>query len=131
MSKKRKRPSPVETTLLMALACGSSVETAAHKAGVSKRTVYRHLEKPDFCQQLKDHRFEMLHRATSMLGAASMESVKTLLSLTERTYPPAVRLGAAKAVLDLGLKLREATDLEERMSKIEESVRVRGDDSSR
>jgi hypothetical protein len=44
----------------------------------------------------------MMDRAAGMLTAAPLESVKTLLALQDRENPAAVRLGAARAVLELG-----------------------------
>src|SRR5258707_15588427 len=84
--------------LLISLACGSTIEAAAAKAGLSKRTVNRRLEDPAFRQQLQEFRANMLERASAMLGAAAMEAVKTLLSLMERSIPHSTRLGAARAV---------------------------------
>jgi hypothetical protein len=61
----------------------------------------------------------MVQRASGGLTAAAMESVKTLLTLQAPTNPPAVRLGAARATLEIGMKLREAVDLEERLAAVE------------
>lgn len=105
--------------LLISLACGSTIEAAAAKAGLTKRTVHRRLEDPDFRQQLQEFRANMIERASSMLGAAAMEAVKTLLSLMERTVPHATRLGAARAVLELGIKLRDLIEVEQRLAALE------------
>jgi len=37
--------------------------------------------------------------------------------------PPAVRLGAARAILEMGMKLREIVELETRMDELEALVR--------
>jgi hypothetical protein len=42
-----------------------------------------------------------------------------LLALLQETIPAAVRLGAARAVLELGTKLREAAELEARLAALE------------
>ena len=57
-----------------------------------------------------------------MLTAAASEAVRTLLSLQKESAPPAVRLGAARAVLEVGMKLREVVDLQARMEELEELV---------
>lgn len=124
--KKRKRcPTLAEETLLISLACGSTVETAAIKSGFSKRTVFRRLEDPEFRLNLQKYRADMRNRASGMLSAASMEAVKTLHSLLASGHSNTARLGSARAVLDLGLKLDQATELEVRMTKIEELLRER------
>ena len=39
--------------------------------------------------------------------------------LVKEGTPPAVRLGAARAVLEIGLKVREAADVEQRLAALE------------
>jgi hypothetical protein len=60
------------------------------------------------------------------LTAASTESIKTLLTLQQSGVPPATRLGAARAVLEIGIRLREAADLETRLAALEERLNVAG-----
>ena len=113
-----------DEALLMALACGANVENAARQAGVSRRTAQRRLADPGFCRRLSEARADMVRRASGMLTAAALESVKTLLTLQGPPNPPAVRLGAARSVLEIGIKLREAADLEERLSALEQQLGV-------
>jgi hypothetical protein len=108
-----------DEVLLMALACGATVEAAAGKAGVSRSTVSRRLADPEFCQQLQEVRAEMVQRTAGMLTAAAGEAVKTLLELQKGTVPHASRLGAARSVLEIGIKMRESADLEARLAAVE------------
>lgn len=105
--------------LMLALACGATKEAAARKAGVSESTVYRRLNDPGFQRELSEMRSDMVQRATGMLTAATMEAAKTLLNLQDASVPPAVRLGAARAILDFGLKMRQIVELEERLVAME------------
>ena len=111
-----------ESTLLLALACGATIEKAAEKAQVSVRTVYRRLAEASFQQQLLRIRADMVHRAAAMLTAAAMEAIKTLMDLQSAATPAAVRLGAARAILDLGTKLRESSELEDRVAELEQHL---------
>ena len=61
----------------------------------------------------------MVQRATAMLTASTLESAKTLLSLQNPSMPPAVRLGAARAVVDFGVKMRQLVELEEPLVAME------------
>jgi hypothetical protein len=106
--------------ILTALSCGATQEAAAQKAGVSKATVQRRLKDPEFCQRLQELGTEMVKRVSSALTAASMEAIKTLLSLQATTIPHAVRLGAARSVLEMGIKLRESASWEERLAALEQ-----------
>jgi len=110
--------------LLMAFACGATVESAARQAGVSESTAQRRRDDPAFDQQLQAMRADMIKRTAGALTAASTESVRTLLDLQKPSAPPAVRLGAARSVLEIGIKLREAADLEERMTVLEQQLSV-------
>jgi phenylalanyl-tRNA synthetase beta subunit len=112
--------SAAERVLLTALACGATVELAAQRAKVGERTVYRRLADPEFCRRLRQLRQEMVQRTAAMLTGAGMGSVKTLVDLQQDVAVPAgVRRRAARDVLEMGMKLRDATDGEERLAAIE------------
>jgi hypothetical protein len=116
----RKKRQTADHKLLLALACGATVENAARQCGVSESTVYRRLDDPDFRRQLQALRADMVQRAAALLTAAAVEAVKTLVVLQGAATPPAVRLGAARAVLEIGTKLREVAELEQRLAALEE-----------
>jgi hypothetical protein len=109
-----------EETLLQALVCGATVDTAARKAGVSERTAYRRLQDPKFRQRLDGLRLEMIQRTAAMLTGAGMVSVKTLVDLQQDVaVTAAVRRRAARDVLEMGLKLRDHADVEARLAAVE------------
>lgn len=120
----RKATKQADHDLLQVIACGATVESAARKAGVSERTAYRRLEDAEFKRHLTRLRHSMVERSAAMLTAAGMESAKTLLSLQNASIPASVRLGAARAVLEFGTKLREAYELEERIVRLEERLKM-------
>jgi hypothetical protein len=111
-----------DEALLMALACGATVENAARAAGVAPRTAHRRLANPKFRRRLQAMRADMLQRSAGLLTAAALEAVKTLVSLQQPSVPAAVRLGAARAILEIGSKVREAADFEERLAAVERKV---------
>jgi hypothetical protein len=49
-----------DETLLIAIACGATVETAATKAGISPRTAHRRLQTPDFQIRLSEIKSGMM-----------------------------------------------------------------------
>jgi hypothetical protein len=114
-----------DETLQTALACGATVENAARTAGVSPATVYRRLNDSGFQKKVQEIRSDMVRRTAGGLTAAGLEFVKTLLELSKPPAPYAVRLGAARAGLELGAKLRESADLEQRVQEIEERLNAR------
>src|SRR5579863_2747401 len=110
----------------MVLACGATVEAAARQLGISERAIYRRKDKPEFQRQLAELKASMVDRASSALVAAAMEAVRTLLELLKGATPPATRHAAARSIIELGVKLREFTDLEHRILALEEQLQ-RGD----
>ena len=112
----------VDQILLMALACGATIEVAAQTAHISPATVYRRKQDPGFCKQLQQTSSELVQRMAGMLTGAGSEAVRTLLSLMKETAPAAVRLGAARAVLDGIVKFREFADFEQRLAALEEQA---------
>jgi len=105
------RKKKADTGLILALACGASPENAALKAGVSLRTVYRRLAERAFRAQVNDVRADMVRRMAGMLTAAGVGSLKTLSTLQESAASESVRLGAARAIIELGCKVRESVEM--------------------
>ena len=111
-----------DETLLMTLACGATVDHAAHSAGVSVRTAHRRLKEEGFQKRLQDVRADMVQRTVGMLTASGMEATKTLISMLESTVPQAVRLGAVRTILEFGIKLREIDELAQRIAALEANL---------
>ena len=108
--------------LLQALLCGASMDAAAKKAGMSRSAAYRRLANPKFAKQYREAKADLVKRATAILSAGSLEASKSLLELTGPKNPPATRLGAARSVIELAAKLREQTEMEERMASLEQRL---------
>ncbi len=117
----RKKPHS-NHALLIALACGATVEAAARQIGISERAAYKRLEKPEFKRQLQELKVDMVQRASSALVAANMEAVKALLELVKPNVAPSTRLGAARSIIELGMKLCEFTDLGQRLLALEQQM---------
>jgi hypothetical protein len=108
--------------ILAALACGATMDQAGAKAGVSGRTVRRRLSQPGFRRKLNKFRSEMQLRTADQLSAASTEAVRTLVQLLNSASPPNTRLGAARSVVELGMKSREHADLSVRLGELEQRL---------
>ena len=102
----------------MALAGGAAVENAARTAGVSVSTVYNRLAEPEFKKRLQGIRSDMVQRAAGALTASAQQAVQTLLALQKEGVQDGVRLGAARAVLDMGMKVREMAELEQQIEEL-------------
>jgi hypothetical protein len=108
-----------DADLLLALACGATPENAAQKTGFGLRTVYRRLAEPAFRARVQEARTEMVRRVAGMLTAAGIGSIKTFTTLQESAVSDSVRLGAARAIIELGCKVRDSVELIERLAAVE------------
>ena len=108
-----------ESTLLVALAAGMTVRDAAVAAGIGERTATRRVTDPGFRRQVAQLRANMVQRALGRLADASVQAVDTLRALLS-AEADTVKLGAARAILELGNRLRETVELEERIAALEQ-----------
>lgn len=82
----------------------------------------RRLQDPAFRQRLRALGTETVKRASYGLTAAMVEGTKSLLGLQALSVPHAVKLGAARSILEFSIRLREMTDPEERLAALEEQM---------
>ncbi len=108
-----------DTALVAALAAGQPVDAAARAARVSERTAYRRLTDPAFKRAVQTARAELLAQAVGRLADAATAAVVTLRALLD-AETDSVRLGAARVILDAGMKGAELVDLAERVATLEE-----------
>ena len=111
--------SGADVALVAALAGGATYGEAGKKADVSERTVRRRMDDPAFKRRVDEARAEMLAQAMGRLSLACTGAATTLALLLGKDNPPAVRLGAARAILDAALRWREQLDIAERLAAIE------------
>jgi len=107
-----------DSTLLLALAGGQTVRDAARSAGIGERAATRRAADPAFCRRVAELRSEMVCRAAGQLADGMAQAVATLRELLT-AESESVRLAAARSILEIGPKLRETVELEERMAAIE------------
>jgi hypothetical protein len=108
-----------DADLILALACGATPENAAQKAGLGLRTVYRRLAEPGFRARVDAVRADIVRRLAGVLTTASIGAINTFTTLQASAVSESVRLGAARATLELGCKLRESVELTERLAAVE------------
>jgi len=111
-----------DETLIATLAGGSTVQAAAQLCEVSERTIFRRLKDPTFRRRLQQARGDMLERALGHLAAGAADAAVTLRKLM-KSRKQSVQLAASRLTLELGQRLREATDVEERLRTLEERLR--------
>jgi hypothetical protein len=101
-----------------------TVAGAATQAGCSERTVERRLGDPAFKARIRQMRADMLERAAGALSAASVKAAASLAKLLDSSREPIV-LGAARELLASVLKVREQTEMEQRLKALEDAEAAR------
>lgn len=107
-----------------ALATGQTVAGAAAAAGTTERNVYRWLQAPAFKARVAELRADAVARATGRLAdgmSAAADVLRGLLAAERES----VRLGAARSLIELGVKLRDSTEFEARLQALENATHPR------
>lgn len=108
---------------LEALLEGANIQDAASAAGVNRKTVGRWLEDALFWKTYQLNSQRVLELAARRLTGKLDGAVGLLTSVMEDEDAPAgVRLRAAQQVIDGSLKLLEVTDIQVRLSALEERL---------
>jgi hypothetical protein len=118
---------PRHEALALALAAGSTLHAAAAEAGIGATTAKRWLrEQPAIIRRVGELRAEMTAQALGRLIDNMASAADTLAYLSRKAESETVRLGAARAVLELANKTRETVELEERLQALEKQVASKG-----
>jgi hypothetical protein len=106
------------------LAAGKTVRETALKVGVSERTIHRRLDDPAFVRRVKDLREQMVGRALGRLSASTGRAAAVLRRLLGSDKPE-IQLKAARAVLELTLRVHDQVELADRLAEIEKQLQKR------
>jgi hypothetical protein len=107
--------------LAQTLASGTSVPDAAAQFGVSRRTVERALAKPAFRRLVARFRGELIAAALGRMADNMTRAADAIARLLD-AKDPAVRLRAARALMSLGLRLRDSVDVTDRIQNLEREL---------
>jgi hypothetical protein len=117
---KERRLTPKQEQVAVSLASGCTIEVAARQCGAAVRTIKGWLANiPDFKRRVDELRSEMTRQALGRLVDSMTSAADTLGYLSRQAKSETVRLYAARSVLELGVKLRESVELEERLAALE------------
>lgn len=116
---------------LRALLASRSVEEAAQKAGVSKVTIFRWLRKDrQFLEEYENACSQLVDEALMQLRQICSTAVDTLAEvMADAEATPAGRVTAARATLELTLKIEEHRTLLRRIERLETRMKERRNDA--
>jgi hypothetical protein len=111
---------------ISALLSSNTLEAAARKAGISKRTLLRWMDLPEFRDAYRKAKGEVLRTATAILTRDSGKAALTLTKIFsgKPTENQSARVSAAKATLRLALDAFALEHFEERLLRLEAQGRV-------
>ena len=111
--------SPRQEAVALGVASGLSLTAAARKANVGVPTAKRwSATSPAFRCRVQELRAEMTSQALGRMAAGMSEAADVLRGLLA-AEAESIRLGAARSLLDLGMKLQDSVDLENRLADLE------------
>jgi len=114
-------------TALAALLSEPTLEAAAKKVGVSISTLSRWMTIPEFAEKHRAARRDSVSAATTALQRHAAGAVATLAAVMDNPEaPPAVRVSAARSVLDLAYRAAELDDVLARLAALEQSQDTEG-----
>jgi hypothetical protein len=116
----------IDERLAAELAAGKTVRQAASAAEVSERTAHRRLENPAFRERVAELRAAMIRAAAGQLVGGMTEAVGVLRAGLTHDNAHVQHKSAVK-LIELGVKITELSELEERMNRLEEDLKQRGE----
>ncbi len=108
----------VDSVLIAHLSVGVTRAGAAKAANVSESTVFRRLQNEAFRRELASAKEELIRSTVARLSASATQAATTLQRLLNADSET-VQLGAARAILELSVKWREAEELDQRIAALE------------
>lgn len=112
---------------MLALARGATVAEAGRSSGFSRPTVYRRLADPEVLKEVRATRRRMFGATVGRLVKSSSRAADVLEELlsADGSEGEAIKLRAARTVLELGRAWLEIEDLEARMTALERAIAKR------
>jgi hypothetical protein len=110
--------------VIVALLAHPTIKDAAAAAGVNESTVWRLMQREDFQKRYREAQDKALDGALGTLQGAAAEAVGTL-QRNLKCGVPAAEVGAAKALLDFTLKVREQLGIGDRIRALEQMLKAR------
>lgn len=104
---------PVQLTVALLLATGTSITETAEKAAITRQTIHGWLKDDDeFIAYLNALKSENITAARSAIQSAAVLAVDTISSIMRESQNDAVRLACAKEVLAMAGLTKDTVSLE-------------------
>lgn len=112
--------------LIAALLSCPSVRAASEETGIAERTIYKRLRRAEFRERFDACRQEIITNACMSLQGRMNDAIQCITdTMNDERQPAAVRLRAAKCIIEYGLRAYEMTDILPRLEALEEAEKGR------
>lgn len=106
---------------ISALLTYPTVSAAAQSISVCPKTLCRWMQDPEFSEQFREARREVMRFTTAKLQMAASQAVDELVEVMKNKSTPAgSRVAAARTILEMATRATEQEDLEVRVAHLEE-----------
>jgi len=99
----------------------ASIKKAAKKAGVSRSSIRRWMEMPEFKTELDRRRLELFNEGLNLLKLSTKKAALKLLEFLNGK-DKALSRWASKEILNFAIKAAEIQDIEQRLEKLEDKL---------
>jgi hypothetical protein len=111
---------------IVALLTAPTLTEAALQAGISEPTLRRWLQRDDFQTAYREARRALMSQAMARLQQVTGTAITTLEAIMgDAEATSSSRVSAARAVLELAVKVAELDDLEARVTALEAALQQR------
>ena len=111
--------------LALAIAEGESIIAWAQENGVPERTAFRWASDPEVGREAEATRRRALGRAIGRLSSVALKAANGIVTLATEAESESVQLRAWRAILADRMAVAKFSDLEYRITEIEEQIRER------
>src|SRR5215813_9455139 len=102
------------------------IEMAAQQCGISRTTLWRLTQQPEFQARLREARLQLSRDIVNSLQANALDTVNTLRAVMHNDEaPPSTRVSAAGKLIELSLRAKDQLDMEERVAALEATIKRR------
>lgn len=113
------KPEAVREQAVLALLSEKTIAAAARRCGVNEKTLRRWMAEDPFKHALEEARRATFQAGMNRVQALTATAIDTLAVLMGRRMPPTVRLGAARAVVELGTQRHDADTIMQKLHEVE------------
>lgn len=112
-----------EQRFVEGILAGLSIQAAAEQAGISRKTAFRWMRRETVRQAIQEGKRERWSSLEHKLQQYADQALNVVVEIMNGNAGAATRLRAAIAILDLVIKVSEYTELERRVTELENRLR--------